>query len=162
VRLLHRRQKLGADLRRVEHLVATDMSATRQLGNRLAYEQLLDELRRTPDVFPSSFQFQNFESWDEPIVASRSWLSGGGLSGNLGRSKSSRFDGTVRKLTLRVRALAAFAPSSVGRADGRQGRTGCPAQPPHLSDRHRGLGARPASLNRSEAAEHRVHPYQQP
>ena len=37
-----RRQRLCADLRRVEHLIATDtwMSATRQLGNRLAYEQL--------------------------------------------------------------------------------------------------------------------------
>jgi hypothetical protein len=58
VRLLHRRQKLGADLRRVEHLVATDMSATRQLGNRLAYEQLLDELRRTPDVFQAASSFR--------------------------------------------------------------------------------------------------------
>lgn len=41
-----RAEKLYADLDRLQHLVATDtyMSATRQLGNRLAYEQLRKEL----------------------------------------------------------------------------------------------------------------------
>jgi hypothetical protein len=50
-----RRLRLGADLRRVELLLRTDMgrSATRQLGNRLAYEQLLDDLRRLPEVEPA-------------------------------------------------------------------------------------------------------------
>lgn len=44
-------EKLYADLDRLRHLVATDtyMSATRQLGNRLALEQLRQELARQPD-----------------------------------------------------------------------------------------------------------------
>ena len=29
------------------------MSHTRQVGNRLAYAWLLDELERTPDIFPA-------------------------------------------------------------------------------------------------------------
>jgi hypothetical protein len=60
--LVHRRRQLYADLARVEHLIATDtwMSATRQRGNRLAYAQLLDDLRRTPDVFEP----QSFDPWD--------------------------------------------------------------------------------------------------
>ena len=50
--LTYRTRKLCADLARVEHLVATDsaMSATRQLGNRLAYAQLIDNLNHTPGV----------------------------------------------------------------------------------------------------------------
>jgi hypothetical protein len=49
-----KRRRLCAALDRIERLIATDswMSATRQLGNRLAYQQLLAELLRTPDVFP--------------------------------------------------------------------------------------------------------------
>jgi hypothetical protein len=45
-----RRQRLRHHVERVAHLISTDswMSATRQLGNRLAYEQLLAELRRLP------------------------------------------------------------------------------------------------------------------
>jgi hypothetical protein len=68
--LMYKRDKLSADLRRVERLLATDtwMSATRQLGNRLAYDQLIDELRRIPDVFPISFQPQALDSWDESQV----------------------------------------------------------------------------------------------
>ncbi len=60
-----RRQRLCADLRRVEHLIATDtwMSATRQLGNRLAYEQLLDDLRHTPDVLPAIPGMSEINSW---------------------------------------------------------------------------------------------------
>jgi hypothetical protein len=60
-----RRQQLCADLRRVEHLIATDtwMSATRQRGNRLAYEQLLDDLRHTPDVFPAFSGISEISSW---------------------------------------------------------------------------------------------------
>ena len=44
-------EQLYADLDRLRHLVATDtyMSATRQLGNRLAYEQLRQELARQPE-----------------------------------------------------------------------------------------------------------------
>jgi hypothetical protein len=60
-----RRQQLCADLRRVEHLITCDtwMSATRQLGNRLAYEQLLDDLRHTPDVFPAISGISEINSW---------------------------------------------------------------------------------------------------
>jgi hypothetical protein len=60
-----RRQQLCADLRRVEHLIATDswMSATRQLGNRLAYEQLLDDLRHTPDVLPAIPGMSEINNW---------------------------------------------------------------------------------------------------
>ena len=60
-----RRQQLCADLRRVEHLIATDtwMSATRQRGNRLAYLQLLDDLRHTPDVFPAISGIGEINSW---------------------------------------------------------------------------------------------------
>jgi hypothetical protein len=60
-----RRQQLCADLRRVEHLIATDtwMSATRQLGNRLAYEQLLDDLKHTPDVLPAIPGMNEINSW---------------------------------------------------------------------------------------------------
>jgi len=64
--LMYRRDRLCADLRRIEHLLATDawMSATRQLGNRLAYDQLVDELRRIPDM-PSSFERQTLDWWNE-------------------------------------------------------------------------------------------------
>jgi hypothetical protein len=60
-----RRQQLCADLRRVEQLIATDtwMSATRQLGNRLAYEQLLDDLKHTPDVLPVIPGMNEINSW---------------------------------------------------------------------------------------------------
>jgi hypothetical protein len=71
--LIERRRKLYADLRRIEHLLATDewMSATRQRGNRIAYNRLVDDLRRIPDVLPTIFQTQTFGPWDEPITDSR-------------------------------------------------------------------------------------------
>jgi hypothetical protein len=66
--LVHRRRQLGADLARIEHLLATDswMSATRQRGNRLAYDQLVEELRRIPDVFEP----HSLSPWDPSAVAS--------------------------------------------------------------------------------------------
>ena len=71
-----RRQRLCADLRRVEHLIATDtwMSATRQLGNRLAYEQLVDDLKHTPDVLPAIPGMSEINKWtaststDQPAI----------------------------------------------------------------------------------------------
>jgi hypothetical protein len=71
-----RRQRLCADLRRVEHLIATDtwMSATRQLGNRLAYEQLVDDLKHTPDVLPAIPGTSEINNWtasastDQPVI----------------------------------------------------------------------------------------------
>jgi hypothetical protein len=49
---LIRRDRLVADVQRLQRIVATDMgmSATRQLGNRLAYDQLLRELREIADL----------------------------------------------------------------------------------------------------------------
>jgi hypothetical protein len=79
--LMERRRKLCADLRRVEHLIATDtwMSATRQRGNRLAYDQLVDDLRHIPDVSPTFFE--TFGSWDESTIEPQSsWLSVDGFS----------------------------------------------------------------------------------
>jgi hypothetical protein len=60
-----RRERLCADLRRVEHLIATDMwmSATRQRGNRLAYLQLLDDLKHTPDVPSAIYGTSTADSW---------------------------------------------------------------------------------------------------
>ena len=46
LREIVRDEKLRADLNRLQHLLATDerMSATRQMGNRMAYEQLLEQM----------------------------------------------------------------------------------------------------------------------
>jgi hypothetical protein len=67
--LWSKRRRLCAALDRIEHLLATDewMSATRQLGNRLAYEQLVDELRHTPDAFPASLGGPIVDLWAEPL-----------------------------------------------------------------------------------------------
>jgi|SoimicmetaTmtHPA_FD_contig_31_828557_length_580_multi_3_in_0_out_0_1 hypothetical protein len=48
-----RRQRLCAEIQRLQRILATDvsMSATRQIANRLAYGQLLRELKNTPDVY---------------------------------------------------------------------------------------------------------------
>jgi hypothetical protein len=53
-----RREKLVADVQRLRRLVATDMamSATRQLGNRIAYASLVQELEALRDA-PSPFAF---------------------------------------------------------------------------------------------------------
>jgi hypothetical protein len=73
--LMERRRRLCDDLRRVERLVATDswMSATRQRANRIAYHQLVDDLRHTPEVSPTIYQ--TFGPWDESRSDTRSpWL----------------------------------------------------------------------------------------
>ncbi|SDR85952.1 hypothetical protein SAMN04488543_0635 [Friedmanniella luteola] len=53
-----RREKLVADVQRLRRLVATDMamSATRQLGNRIAYASLVRELEALRDA-PTPFAF---------------------------------------------------------------------------------------------------------
>jgi hypothetical protein len=82
--LMERRRRLCADLRRVEHLLATDtwMSATRQRGNRIAYDRLVDDLRHTPEVFPTIFQPQIFDPFDGSATEPR-WrlLANDGPSG---------------------------------------------------------------------------------
>jgi hypothetical protein len=79
--LAEKRRRLCSDLRRVEHLLATDtwMSATRQLGNRLAYRQLVEDLRHTPEVFPAPAPLPSFDSRDvsaEPL-GSAGYISAG-------------------------------------------------------------------------------------
>ena len=79
--LAEKRRRLCSDLRRVEHLLATDewMSATRQLGNRLAYRQLVDDLRHTPEVFLTPAPLPTFDSRDvnaEPL-GSAGYMSAG-------------------------------------------------------------------------------------
>ena len=51
-----RRQRLVAQLDRVRRLLPVDehMSATRQLGNRLAYDSLLADLAGLPEVYPGA------------------------------------------------------------------------------------------------------------
>ena len=52
LRLVLREERVRADLARLRHLIATDtyMSATRQLGNRIAYQQVLVEARSIPPL----------------------------------------------------------------------------------------------------------------
>lgn len=64
--LMARRQQLTRDLHRIERLLLHDetMSATRQLGNRLARDQLVASLARIPDVLPGrdrSFSYELVE-----------------------------------------------------------------------------------------------------
>ena len=55
LRRLLRRDRLVANLQRVQRLVSHDdfMSATRQIGNRMAYEQLQRDLRECLNAAPS-------------------------------------------------------------------------------------------------------------
>jgi hypothetical protein len=48
-----RRQQLCSQIERLRRILATDasMSATRQIANRLAYAQLVHELREVPDFY---------------------------------------------------------------------------------------------------------------
>ena len=77
--LMARRRQLNEDLRRIDQLLLHDaaMSATRQLGNRLAREQLLVLLARIPDVLPGRDRYSAYEpmpyesSAPSPALASR-------------------------------------------------------------------------------------------
>lgn len=80
--LMEKRRRLTADLRRVEHLVATDtwMSATRQRANRLAYLQLVEDLRHIPQVSPGLAPFLGIDSYDESAnLRSTRYLAVGGV-----------------------------------------------------------------------------------
>jgi hypothetical protein len=57
--LMARRKQLMEDLDRIERLLLHDhsMSATRQLGNRLARDQLIASLARIPDLLPGRDRF---------------------------------------------------------------------------------------------------------
>jgi len=61
---IRRRERLRSDVERLQRLIATDtwMSATRQLGNRMAYAQLIREVEEADDLWapsPTSGQFGN-------------------------------------------------------------------------------------------------------
>lgn len=62
--LMARRRQLLADLRRIESLLLHDdtMSATRQLGNRLARDQLRASLARIPDLLPARDRYAAYET----------------------------------------------------------------------------------------------------
>jgi hypothetical protein len=78
---LVRRERLIADVQRLQRIVATDMtmSAVRQLGNRIAYNQLLLELRDTPDLPLQAPAVSAFDPWDasQPAVPTRRVTSAG-------------------------------------------------------------------------------------
>jgi hypothetical protein len=61
--LMARRRQLNQDLRRIDQLLLHDagMSATRQLGNRLARQQLLVSLAQIPDVLPGRDRYSAYE-----------------------------------------------------------------------------------------------------
>ncbi len=64
LRLWTRRCRTCAALDRIERLLIVDeyMSATRQLGNRIAHRQLAEELRTMPQAFPPSVT-TSVETW---------------------------------------------------------------------------------------------------
>lgn len=63
---IHRMQKLHADIARLQRILATDaaMSATRQLGNRLAYAWLINERARVRQLPQNQFDDLVFDGWD--------------------------------------------------------------------------------------------------
>jgi hypothetical protein len=73
LRVWSQRCRLGAALDRIEHLLATDswMSGTRQMGNRMAYDQLVAELGRLPDVFPPRQDSPFVDVWADPYPTRR-------------------------------------------------------------------------------------------
>ncbi len=66
--LWSKRCRLCAARDRIARLLVWDegMSATRQLGNRIAYDQVLEELSRIPDVFPGGAPRPVLEWGTEP------------------------------------------------------------------------------------------------
>lgn len=69
--LMARRRQLTEDLRRIERLLVHDetMSATRQLGNRLARDQLVASLARIPEVLPGRDRYFSYEPVESVRVA---------------------------------------------------------------------------------------------
>lgn len=64
-----RQERLQADVRRLQRILATDewMSATRQIGNRLAYEWLVRELdKSTRGLSPLFVSDDRYGNWDVP------------------------------------------------------------------------------------------------
>lgn len=68
-----RRERLCTSLDRIDRLIAHDdwMSATRQMGNRLARRRLVLELRQLPDLVPSVRR----DPWSEAATTQRGWAA---------------------------------------------------------------------------------------
>ena len=69
-----RRQQLCVHVQRLQRILATDesMSATRQIANRLAYRQLLHELKEIPDVWGPMPALTTATRWSSSILYPRS------------------------------------------------------------------------------------------
>jgi hypothetical protein len=63
---LLRREQLSRDLRRLQLLLVTDMhmSATRQLGNRLAYDSVLRDLNALRELLPTASAESALATWN--------------------------------------------------------------------------------------------------
>ena len=70
---LVRRQQLCAHVQRLQRILATDasMSATRQIANRLAYRQLLHELKEIPDVWGPMPAHATATRWNSSTLSPR-------------------------------------------------------------------------------------------
>ncbi|MGI8456946.1 MAG: hypothetical protein ACR2LI_02365 [Propionibacteriaceae bacterium] len=70
------RDRLTADLRRLRHLVRTDeaMSATRQMGNRIAYDQLRQQLAALEPAGPLAEPFRAKAPASRPTTMTREIL----------------------------------------------------------------------------------------
>jgi hypothetical protein len=68
-----RRQQLCAHVQRLQRILATDesMSATRQIANRLAYRQLLHELKEIPDVWGPMPAHATATRWNSSTLSPR-------------------------------------------------------------------------------------------
>jgi hypothetical protein len=65
-----RRQQLIAHTQRLQRILATDeyMSATRQIANRIAYRQLLHELKEIPEVWGPMPAHATASRWNSSIL----------------------------------------------------------------------------------------------
>ncbi len=74
-----RRERLRADVQRLQRIIATDMamSATRQLGNRMAYHSLLSELEAIRDIGQPHFTEGFMDNWNvsEMPAQTTRWMS---------------------------------------------------------------------------------------
>lgn len=71
LRLVLRRERLRADVSRVQHLLLVDehMSGTRQIGNRLAYEGLVVELARVTREVADLVPTDVLDTWSPTLSA---------------------------------------------------------------------------------------------
>lgn len=81
-----RRERLRADLHRLQRLLVTDetMSATRQLGNRLAHDWVLRELRELGGAPPDRAYVNPRTAWEASSVAAQpAWTAGSTKQGSV-------------------------------------------------------------------------------